>query len=540
MCGAHFCAGAERTIKVQNKYLNIPISHERERNNLTFSAPGMDELKVQVRISPEGEDYWVFKDISAYKGKALTLTYDGSQQALDRLFQADTICGSSAMYKEKLRPQYHFSSRRGWLNDPNGLVWHDGEYHLYYQHNPYERLWGNMHWGHAVSSDLLHWEEYDDVLFPDKMGGMFSGSAVYDPDNTSGFGNKKTSPLVYAYTSAAGKMQKQCIAYSLDKGRTLVKYRNNPVIDSWDAWQTKETRDPKLLWYAPGKHWVMVLYEKDGQSFYTSDNLKDWTYRSHIRGFYECPDLFELPVDGNRNNKKWVLMGASGTYMIGDFDGMTFTPQGGKYRYTAGRGYAYQTVSGMPDSRVVQIAWGRVDMPGMPFNNEMLLPTELSLKTTVDGIRLCSFPVGELNSIMTRCFTSVRPMNAREASRAMKEFEKADCLHIRTTIQLSHSTFAGIDLDGQKIVNFDSNQNLLNNFFFFLQDPRSLSLSVDIYIDRASVEVFADGGLFSYSMLRRPEGNQLGFRFWGREDITVTELIVDRVDSIYNSRDNAK
>jgi levanase/fructan beta-fructosidase len=253
------------------------------------------------------------------------------------------------MYKEKNRPQFHFTTRRGWINDPNGLVFHNGLYHLYYQHNPYEREWENMTWGHATSPDLVHWTEHDDVLFPDRLGTMYSGSAVFDEQNTSSFGTRESPPLVYAYTADRSDREVQCIAYSLDGGMTLKKYKGNPVIDSCDKWETHDTRDPRLFWYEPGKHWVMVLNERDGHSIYNSDNLRDWTYESHVTGFWECPDLFELPVDGNPGNTRWVMCGASNTYMIGTFDGKTFVPQGGKYRFCTGTIYAAQTISHAPN-----------------------------------------------------------------------------------------------------------------------------------------------------------------------------------------------
>ena len=527
---------AERTIKVESKYLNIPISPYAQRQNLTMRAKGVDDLSVQVRIAEDyQEDYWVFKDLSRYKGKKLTLSYDGPQEALDRLYQADTIClrcdyfEQKELYHEPRRPQYHFTTRRGWINDPNGLIWHDGMYHLYYQHNPYENEWGNMHWGHAVSPDLLHWQELDDALFPDRLGTMFSGSAVFDKDNTSGFGTADNPPLVFAYT-ADGVNQTQCIAYSTDGGMTLTKYKRNPVIDSHVKWNSHDTRDPRLLWYEPGKHWVMVLCERDGHSIYTSKNLKDWTYRSHVRGFWECPDLFELQVDGDPTRTMWVLLGASGTYMIGDFDGYTFTPRTGKYRYTAGTMYASQTYSNVPDGRRIQIGWGRFQIPETPFNGQMLLPTELTLRTTRDGVRLYSEPVKEVRSLFKREFTADGPMNEAQATEAVKRFNRADNqLHIHAIVELSYATSAVLYDRGAKLVDYDTNYNHLNGYFYSPEDPCALKLEFDVYLDYTSVEVFVDGGAFSYSSAREGYGD---LRFAGRE-ITVRDLQIDSIASVW-------
>ena len=245
-----FAQAAELSMKVKCRYLNLPISHEVERYRLTFKAKGVDDLSVDVRLSAIPE-YWVFKDISAYEGKTLTITFDGPEDALMQVYQADTIRDVASIYRERNRPQFHFSTRRGWINDPNGCIWHNGQYHLYYQHNPFEREWGNMTWGHATSPDLLHWTEQSPVLFPDTLGTMFSGSAVFDKDNTSGFGTKKAPPLVYAYTADRSEKEVQCIAYSLDGGMTLHKYEGNPVIDSHDKWQSRDTRDPRVFWYSP-------------------------------------------------------------------------------------------------------------------------------------------------------------------------------------------------------------------------------------------------------------------------------------------------
>ncbi len=584
---------AELSFKVKCKYLNLPISHEVERRRLTFQAKGVDDLSVVARLSAE-PDYWVFKDITAYKGKTLTITFEGPEEALAHVYQADTIRDASTMYREEYRPQFHFSSRRGWLNDPNGCIWHDGLYHLYYQHNPFEREWENMTWGHATSPDLLHWTEQAPVLFPDQLGTMYSGSAVFDKDNTSGFGTKKNPPLVYAYTADRSEKEVQCIAYSLDGGMTLHKYEGNPVIDSHDKWQTHDTRDPRLFWWTPkgvkseerrvknninnkdasddansesslftlhsslgAGHWVLVLNERNGHSIYTSDNLKDWTYQSHVNGFWECPDLFPLAVDGNPSDVRWVMYGASNTYMIGSFDGKVFTPESGKHRFSTGAIYAAQTFNNVPDGRRIQIGWANFDHRGMPFRGQMLLPTELTLRTTKDGVRLVGKPIKEVASLLKPLYSSDKALNDQEANAALRtlsnsplkgEKQKASPLrgglegsglHLHATLNLTYATSAGLKLDGQTLIDYDLNRNTLNGQFYSPQDPTSLSLTMDIYIDRTSVEVFIDDGLYSYSMERKkslgtPQNPApKGFEFWG-SDINVTNIQLDAVKSIWD------
>ena len=540
---------AELSFKVKNKYLNLPISQQEQRHRLTFQAKGVDDLSVVARLSADPE-YWVFKDLTAYKGKTLTITYDGPEEALAKVYQADTIRDAQKMYHERNRPQFHFTSRRGWLNDPNGCIWHDGLYHLYYQHNPFEREWENMTWGHATSPDLLHWTEQAPVLFPDTLGTMFSGSAVFDKDNTSGFGTKKNPPLVFAYTADRSDREVQCIAYSLDGGMTLHKYEGNPVIDSHDKWQTHDTRDPRLFYWTPQPPlggemvngpgwWVLVLNERNGHSIYTSTNLRDWTYQSHVNGFWECPDLFPLPVDGNPNDVRWVMLGASNTYMIGRFDGKTFTPESGKHRFSTGAIYAAQTFNNTPDGRRIQIGWANIEHRGMPFRGQMLLPTELTLRTTKDGIRLVSKPIAEVSSLLKPLYTSDKTMSEQEANEALDKtlpLKGVGGSHLHATLNLTYATSAGLRFDGQNIIDYDLNRNTLNGQFYSPQDPTSLSLTMDVYIDRTSIEVFIDDGLYSYSMERRRPiaagGKQTGFEFWGTE-INVTDLRLNAVESVW-------
>lgn len=526
-------SAGEIEIKINKKYLNFPVSHKEERRKMTFSVDGKADLSVVIRLTKATPDYWVFKDVSDLRGKTLKISYEGDEAGLAKIYQDDKLAGQDSLYKEKNRPQFHFTTRRGWINDPNGLLFYEGEYHLFYQHNPYENEWENMHWGHAVSKDLVHWTELPDALYPDELGTMFSGSAVIDYNNTAGYNKGKTPAMVAAYTAAGPDKQVQCIAYSLDKGRTFTKYESNPIIDSKAKWNSPDTRDPKVFWYKPGKHWVMVLNERDGHSIYTSNDLKKWNYESHVTGFWECPELFELPVDGDINNTKWVMYGASGTYMLGSFDGKVFKPEAGKYVYTTGSVYAAQTFTDMPDGRRVQIGWGQITHPGMPFRGMMQLPTELTLRNTKEGPRLFSRPVKETEQL----FTSVRKetnLTSERANQLLASYSEADGLRVKTTIKLSHATSAGLNLFGQRIVDYDLNYNKLNGLFYSPNDPTSMEISADIYIDKTSVEVFIDGGAYSYSMPRKAEdNNKEGFHFWGN-NIEITDLEILNVRSIWN------
>jgi fructan beta-fructosidase len=449
------------------------------------------------------------------------------------LFIASSI--TAQVYQEAFRPQIHFSAQKGWINDPNGLIFYEGEYHLFYQHNPGGREWGDMHWGHAVSTDLMHWKELPLALFPDEHGTMFSGGALIDYANTAGFNKGSTPAMIAIYTAASDAKQVQCMAYSLDKGRTWTKYKDNPLIDSKAKWNCQDTRDPQVFWYAPNQEWVMVLNERDGHSIYTSPNLKTWQYESHTTGFWECPQLFELPVDGNPAYTKWVMYGASGTYMIGRFNGKKFTPESGKYYYTTGSLYAAQTYANMPatDGRRIQIGWGRIETPKeMSFNNLMLIPTELTLQTTKDGIRLFSRPVKEINLLQEKG-AQWQSLTAQQASDNLKPYVGSDALRIKTSLKLFVSTDVGLRLSGQDVMKYDMNYNTVNGIFYSPDQPASLEISADIFIDRTSIEVFINGGAYSYSMRRDLNStNPEGFQFFGH-NIEVLNLEVYPLKSIW-------
>jgi len=261
-------------------------------------------------------------------------------------------------YQEPYRPQFHYTPAQNWMNDPNGLIWYKGEYHLFYQYNPSGSTWGNISWGHAVSRDLVYWQELPVAIPDDDREFVFSGSVVVDKDNTSGFGTRQNPPMVAIYTSASKACcrQAQALAYSTDRGRTWTKYAGNPVLDVGSG----EFRDPKVFWYAPGNRWLMVvvLSVERKVSFYSSANLKDWTHLSDfgpanaVGGVWEVPDLFPLPVDGNPGNVKWVLVvnlnpggiagGSAAQYFVGDFDGTTFHAENVLGPYTPPAGEVYQ------------------------------------------------------------------------------------------------------------------------------------------------------------------------------------------------------
>ena len=331
--------GDTTIIKVENptKYLLLPIQEEKDEAQVLLDTGSKDDTWMDVRLAQNGSDYYV--PFALGKGKTATVKILGLKKdalALNLLKLSDTFDTTNTDY---YRPSYHFTPLYGWMNDPNGMVYKDGEYHLYFQYNPYGSKWGNMHWGHAVSKDLVHWEHLDPAIARDPVGHIFSGSSVVDKKNTAGFG-KNAIIAIYTNNSSVNHDEVQCIAYSNDNGRTFTKYEGNPVLTPFDG--LKDFRDPKVFWYEKGKCWYMIVSADKETRFYKSKNLKKWTYVSAFgKGLgqqpcqYECPDFFQLPVNGDKKNMKWVMtmninpgcwFGGSATeYFVGDFDGKKFT-----------------------------------------------------------------------------------------------------------------------------------------------------------------------------------------------------------------------
>jgi len=319
-----FILSAQQTMnmKITKRYLNIPVGDHARMKMIELNENGKMKREFPVQLAEDTVSYWIYIDVSEFKGKTINVSSHTKQNSLKQVYQDDKINGSDSLYKESNRPQFHFTVKRGWSNDINGPIYYNGQYHLFWQAFPFGKRWNTafMYWGHATSKDLLHWEELAPAMMLDSLGSPWSGSAAIDKNNVGGWGKNALVLFYTAYDRTSFK-QVQCIAYSTDGGKTFIRYTGNPVIDTnWEL-GTTDTRDPKVFWYEPTKQWIMVLFEKDGLSFFNSADIKHWTRQSHVKGLFECPDFFELPVDGNNSLKKWVLHGGSSNYLIGTFDG---------------------------------------------------------------------------------------------------------------------------------------------------------------------------------------------------------------------------
>ena len=524
---------AQREFKIERRYLNLPIKNGVPKRRVTTLVDGKVEVRNDIELADDAPDWWAFMDVSAWRGQTVTLRVDAlpsDSTALGSIEQSDSIKGAENLYHEPLRGQFHFSSRRGWNNDPNGLVYFNGEYHLFYQHSPY--CWlatiGNMHWGHAVSRDLVHWEELDDALAPDEMGPMFSGSAVVDWNNTSGFGKDGKPPLVLIYTAAGsfpgtGNPAVQCLAYSTD-GRHFTKFSGNPVLKQI----TVGNRDPKVIWHEPTKQWAMALYVGFPESrrrdtkhtihFLTSPNLRDWTLASVTKAgdeggnfLYECPDLFELPVDGEAANKKWVLTAADSAYAIGTYDGTKFAPEQSRLGGQRGKGfYAAQTFSDIPkpDGRRIQVGWFRTETKGMSFNNSMTIPLELKLTTTPDGPRLTWTPVKELEALRVRTH-KLAPMTLKPESPNPLADVKAELVELRAEFEPGDASEVAFTVRGATIVYDAKKQELVVNDHRASAPLRDGKQRLTLYCDRTGLEVFASDGLTYIPMPFQPKADDL-------------------------------
>ena len=454
----------------------------------------------------------------------------------------------SSSYNELYRPQIHYTPARNWINDPNGLVWADGTWHMFYQYNPQGNDWGNMSWGHATSTDLIHWTEQPVAMRRNELGDIFSGSAVIDKDNTAGFG---AGAMVAVYTSS-GERQQQSIAYSTDGGMTFTQYAGNPVIANRDR---NDFRDPKVFWHAESKQWIMALalgwaHEIE---FWGSANLKNWTYLSTFRtdsarsniGQWECPDLLRMTYKGT---EKWVLIvsnnpggpaSGSGTeYFVGDFDGTTFTADALDYPLWLDYGtdnYAGVTWSNAPDGRTLLIGWmnnwnycGAV--PASPWRSAMTLPRELSLVESGGKPVLANYPVTEIETIAG----DWRSADGTIAAKSAYELKVVVDMTERTELRLSNGAGQHLDITVNPSIRSlilhrtaDTGAASFHGLFSVPSivapvNSDSNEVELRIFVDRSSVEVFAADGATAATVLVFP--SQMYDRFTGAAGAEYREL----------------
>lgn len=453
-------------------------------------------------------------------------------------------------YDEPHRPQFHFSPPANWMNDPNGLVYFDGEYHLFYQYHPESTVWGPMHWGHAVSRDLMRWEHLPVALAPDEKGYIFSGSAVVDWKNTSGLGDGKAPPLVAIFTyhdmakekAGIDDEESQAIAYSHDKGRTWTKFAGNPVLPNPGG--VNDFRDPKVFWHELSARWVMALAMGEEIGFYSSPDLKAWTALSRFGegvgahgGVWECPDLFPLTV-AETGETKWVLLvslnpggpqgGSATQYFIGDFDGTAFAPDKDftepQWIDWGADNYAGVTWSDAPDGRRIFIGWMSnwkyaTKVPTAPWRSAMTLPRELSLARTHEGFRLRSAPVREFNDLSGAGLVMVP-----DVERASEGAPPPSAGDYRLKFQRPSSGRIFLAFSNNKGERYEIGYDAGADAFFsdrtragdsaFAQkfaavhraprQSKAESVSMRIIADRASAELFADDGATAMTTIYFP------------------------------------
>jgi fructan beta-fructosidase len=525
-----------RTMKIDRPYLHLPVKNGAPQKRVRFLIDDAVVREFDIELDESGTpDYWTFASVSQFQGKTLTVEATlADARPLNALRLSDDVPDAATLYREKHRPLFHFTSRRGWLNDPNGLVHANGEWHLFYQHNPFGVQWGNMHWGHAVSKDLVHWNELDIALYPRQYGDFaFSGSAVLDVNNTSGWGTKERPPVVLAYTSTG---RGECIAHSNDDGRTWREYDKNPVV-------RHSGRDPKLVWHEKARHWVMAVYDefqgKQWIAFHTSPDLKTWTFASRIEGFYECPDLFEIAFE-DALRSKWVLYAADGKYVLGEFDGKQFVPDTReKKQLWYGRFYAAQTYDSAPVDqrkrpRRVQVGWASgVTLPGMPFNQQMTVPVELSLHHHDGQPILKARPVTQLKQLREGK-PAVEISEPTEVDRSRPLGDGLDCFELNIAIAPGASTGFSLDLRGTRLT-YDARKKTLackDVVAPVSLDPKTGLLSLQVLVDRGSIEGFVNGGEQALSIAAVPNEKDRAVQLVpGDGPITVRQATLHRLKS---------
>lgn len=538
-----------------SRYLLLPVQESTDDARINVLVDGNVAETIYVRLAKSKTDYTVPFDLTPYKGHDVMLDVVIPQSRGSVREAKDDACWRGIVLadtfdtanREKYRPAFHHTPRYGWMNDPNGMFYKDGRWHLYYQYNPYGSKWQNMTWGHSVSDDLVNWEHLPEAIRPNGLGSVFSGSCAVDHDNTAGFG----SDAVIALYTSAGTSQMQSLASSTDDGLTFNIYPSNPVLTL-----ESEARDPKVFWNDSTKEWNMILaHALDHEMLiFSSPDMKSWTLQSSFGkglgaqgGVWECPDLFELPVAGT-DEKKWVLLcninpdgpfGGSGTqYFVGDFDGKTFkadTDAAGnvstKWLDYGKDHYATVTWSDAPDGRRVALGWMSnwqyaADVPIMQFRSANTLPREMGLFRAPDGeVYASSAPSPELEALRGKLAAKVKKTTVGRKARSFAlPSENGGICEILMDIEASKAKTVNIvfsNSQGEKVVmqydpavatlSFDRTQSGITDFSEGFPavtvtptHEASGRIALRIFVDRSSMEVFGNDGEFVMTNLVFP------------------------------------
>lgn len=533
------------SLDVKENYMLLPVQDDAPEGKICIVRNNVQEgTFMNVRLARERVDSYVPFVLSAYKGQHISIDIQGvPENALcwKELKMSDSFDMTN---KEKFRPVYHHTPAYGWMNDPNGMFYKDGVYHLYFQYNPYGSVWGNMHWGHSTSTDLMHWKFEGCAIVPDAWGAIFSGSCVVDHENTAGFGKEA---VVAFYTSAKaspwGDVQSQSMAYSLDNGKTFTKYEGNPILTSSE----KDFRDPKVFWYAPGKHWVMILAVGQHMEIYSSVNLKEWKKESEFGamqgahgGVWECPDLVEIPVEGTRE-KKWVLIcnlnpggpfgGSAAQYFVGSFDGKKFvneSPTQTKWMDWGKDNYATVTWNNAPDGRCIALGWMSNwqyanNVPTRQYRSANTLARDLTLYREGQELYLKSTPSSEVKKARGKK-VSIPSFKVSEKHEMVNLFEeKQGAYEVEIVIQnagASKIAFSLLNDKGEKVsMYYDLNRkqfvmdrsesgtvDFSKDFPAVTVAPANVDkeLTLRLFVDRSSIEAFGEDGKFVMTNLVFP------------------------------------
>lgn len=492
------------------------------------------------------------------------------------------VPNSSTLYQEQFRPQFHFTPQKNWMNDPNGMLYYKGIYHLFYQYYPKDIVWGPMHWGHATSTDLIHWKHQKIALYPDKLGLIFSGSAVMDSSNSSGLGTTANPPMIAIFTyhnlgieKAKGiKMQSQGLAYSLDEGTTWTKYTRNPIIANPNL---KDFRDPKVFWNPETKLWNLVLVAGDHAQFYNSSNLLNWKLTGEFGknngahgGVWECPDLFKLKV-ANSTQEKWVLLisinpgapnGGSGTqYFIGDYDGKTFTTTQKETRWidNGTDNYAGVTYNNAPDNKRIFVGWMSnwsyaIKTPTKNWRSAMTLPRELSLVKINGHFILKSTPIPAIkNQFEVALYKNLLPIKANQKTtfeylnfnQSQIQFD-AEAKNLKLVFSNAASDSLVLNYDKtSKAFSIDRTHSGMTTFeksfgervhTTSIFERNSPSSNYQIILDWSSIEIFLDGGLYSFTEQIFPKQPYTKLTVSSDENIVIKDLKINAVKGIWDKK----